>query len=264
MRPKQHTALVIVGHGSTVNPGSGASTLAHAGEIRRRGLFAEVACAFWKGQPALQDALSALRSREIYIVPNFMSEGYFTREIIPREMGLHGALTKQGGRVLKYCRPVGNHPGMTGLLLRRAASVSPGIPREQTSLMIVGHGTGRNENSAEAVKREVKKIRALNLYAEVAGAFMEQKPRVDGWLELTAQPYVVVVPMFISDGPHSTRDVPVQLGIVSEPETAFQRNPHRLHGRDLYYSGPVGADPGFAEMILEQVETFDRGGDPPQ
>ena len=34
------SALLIVGHGSTVNPDSGAPSLAHAAAIRRRGTFA--------------------------------------------------------------------------------------------------------------------------------------------------------------------------------------------------------------------------------
>jgi len=52
-----HAALLIVGHGSTVNPDSSGPTLAHAAEIRRRKVFADVACAFWKEEPSLRDAL---------------------------------------------------------------------------------------------------------------------------------------------------------------------------------------------------------------
>jgi hypothetical protein len=36
------TGLLIVAHGSTVNPDSSAPTLAHAAEIRRREVFADV------------------------------------------------------------------------------------------------------------------------------------------------------------------------------------------------------------------------------
>ena len=48
-------ALLIVGHGSTVNPDSGAPSLAHAAAIRRRGTFRQVACVFWKEEPSLRD-----------------------------------------------------------------------------------------------------------------------------------------------------------------------------------------------------------------
>ena len=85
-----HAALLIVGHGSTVNPDSGAPSLAHAAAIRRRGVFAEVACVFWKEEPSLRDwpLLFDPAIRDVYVVPNFISEGYFTRTVIPRELEL--------------------------------------------------------------------------------------------------------------------------------------------------------------------------------
>src|ERR1700716_3679778 len=98
MSDRNATALLIVGHGSTVNPDSSAPTLAHAAEIRRRKIFWEGACAFWKGEPSLRDALSIFppEVREIYVVPNFISEGYFTQTVIPRELELNGRVTTRG------------------------------------------------------------------------------------------------------------------------------------------------------------------------
>ena len=86
-------ALLIVGHGSTVNPDSGAPSLAHAAAIRKRNLFARVACAFWKEEPALRDWPLLFDDdtppvRTVCVVPNFISEGYFTRTVIPRELDL--------------------------------------------------------------------------------------------------------------------------------------------------------------------------------
>ena len=80
MSSNKHSALLIVAHGSTVNPDSSAPTLAHAAEIRRRNIFADVECAFWKEEPSLRDALFLFDPesiREVYVVPNFISEGLF-------------------------------------------------------------------------------------------------------------------------------------------------------------------------------------------
>src|SRR6266536_3518383 len=133
------SALLIVAHGSTVNPDSSAPTLAHAAEIRRRKLFADVGCAFWKEEPSLRDAIFLFDPetiREVYVVPNFISEGYFTQTVIPRELELNGRLTKRpSGQLWKYCEPVGNHPMMTDLLLQRARQVAAGIPESETSLL---------------------------------------------------------------------------------------------------------------------------------
>src|SRR5271170_367809 len=109
MSPKHSSALVIIGHGSTVNPDSSAPTFAHADEIRRRGLFGEVVCAFWKEEPSMRQVVYMVGSDDVYVVPNFISEGYFTQRVIPRELVLDGPVTLCGTRTIKYCDPVGNH-----------------------------------------------------------------------------------------------------------------------------------------------------------
>src|SRR5438874_12903582 len=266
-------SLLIVAHGSTVNPDSSAPTLAHAAEIRRRKIFANVECAFWKEEPSLRDALFQFDPesvREVCVVPNFISEGYFTQTVVPRELELNGRITKRsGGQIWKYCEPVGNHPMMTELLLRRACEIAPDVPENDTTLLIVAHGTDLNENSAVAAKREAEKIRALGKYASVLNVYMEEPPLVSDWKKLTRTQNVVVVPFFISDGLHSYEDIPVLLGIVvaaggergqpgspppaTERGEIFRRNPHRLDGRSLFYAPSIGTDSGFADLIIEQA-----------
>ena len=269
---KVNAALLIVGHGSTVNPDSSAPSLAHAAEIRRRGIFAEVACCFWKEEPSMRDALLFFDDpaiREVYAVPNFISEGYFTQTVIPRELELDGALTERvTGQLWKYCEPVGSHPSVTDLLLQRAREAAPEAEPHETSLLIVGHGTGLNDNSAIAAKREVEKIRQLGRYAEVLNVYMEEPPLVSEWASLTSSAKVVVVPFFISDGLHSYEDIPVLLGIDPAPAGSasariaagevFRRNPHHLHGRSLSYASAIGTEPRFADIIIEQARAFDQ------
>lgn len=265
MFPKPHSALVIVGHGSTLNPDSSQPTHEHADAIRQRGLFAEVVCAFWKEEPSLREVLRMVDSREVYIVPNFISEGYFTQEVIPRELGLTGRTTAFARHTVHYCEPVGLHPSMTKLLLKRAAEVAPDVPAAESSLIIVGHGTGLNENSTKAIKDQVALIRSMNCgFAEVLDAYMEEPPLISEWTSLTTAPNVIVVPFFIADGLHSFQDIPVLLGIEPEPTAAasrvdvFRRNPYHLHGRKLYFSSAIGTEPEMAGVILDQVEAFDE------
>ncbi len=263
--PKPDSALIIVGHGSTVNPDSSAPTFDHAEEILRRGLFREVHCAFWKEEPSMRQVLHMVEADEVYVVPNFISEGYFTRTVIPRELELAGEITESSGRTIKYCEPVGNHAQMTDLLLRRAQQIAPGVPTAETSLFIVGHGTNLNDNSAVAAKREVERIAALGIYGEVLSAYMEEEPLISKWDEYSKCPNVVVVPFFISDGLHSYEDIPVLLGIAEESPGAasasgaeiFSRNPYHLRGRTLFYASAIGTEPLFADLMLEQIAAFD-------
>jgi sirohydrochlorin cobaltochelatase len=266
------SALLIVGHGSTVNPDSSAPTLAHAANIRRRNIFAEVQCAFWKEEPSLRDALFLFNPetiKNVYVAPNFISEGYFTQTVIPRELELNGKTTKHGnGQTWNYGEPVGNHPMMTELLVQRAREIARNVPDNQTSLLIVAHGTDLNENSAVAAKREAEKIRRLGRYANVINVYMEEFPLVSDWNVLTSTPNVVVVPFFISDGLHSYEDIPVLLGIADESSSAkrkgsevFRRDPYKIDNRSVFYASSIGTDPRVADIIIEQAAASARADD---
>ena len=263
-------ALLIVGHGSTVNPDSSRPTWAHADEIGRRDLFGRVDCAFWKEEPSLRDArflFDPKKIADVYVVPNFISEGYFTQTVIPRELELTGPITtRSDGQVWKYCDPIGSHPAMTEMILRRASTIAPWAKPSETTLLIVAHGTDLNDNSAAAAKREVEAIRSRGEYAEVLSTYMEEAPLISEWMELTRTRNVIVVPFFISDGLHSYEDIPVLLGITAAGATRaatsdtgeiFRRNPYKIGGRNLFYAPSIGTDPGFADIILEQVAKFD-------
>jgi len=262
MVSRSNSALLIVGHGSTVNPDSSAPTLKHAADIRRRGMFAEVACGFWKEEPSLRDALLFFADaaiHDVYVVPNFISEGYFTRTVIPRELELIGPEThRPSGQIWKYCQPTGSHQGMTALLLQRAQEVAPEVSEAETTLLIVGHGTGLNDNSAVAAKHQVELIRALDRYAAVLNVYMEEPPLVSDWLKLTQTRNVVVVPFFVSDGLHSYEDIPAMLGIHSKGSNGDSGNRHEVQGRALFYATAIGTDPKFADVIIDQTLSFDR------
>jgi len=273
MIPKHKSALLIIAHGSTVNPDSSAPTLAHAAEIRRRNIFGDVACAFWKEEPSLRDAIflfDPAAIKNVYVVPNFISEGYFTQTVIPRELELNGKITERAnGQVWNYCEPVGNHPLMTELLVQRAREIAPDVPENQTSLLIVAHGTDLNENSAVAAKREAERIRRLGRYANVLNVYMEEFPLVSDWAVLTNTPNVVVVPFFISDGLHSYEDIPVMLGIIdggstssaeAKCEEVFRRGPYQIDDRSLFYARSIGTDARVADIIVEQAAAGETNG----
>lgn len=262
--PKPHSALLIVGHGSTENPDSSTPYFEHAAEIRRRSLFAEVHCCFWKEEPSMREALYMIDSAEVYVVPDFISEGYFTQEVIPRELQLTGPTTVVRGKTLHYCLPVGIHPSMTGLILRRAREVAPLVDPAHTTLIITGHGTGLNQNSTKAIRDQVKLIAASTAgYATVLGAYMEESPFIADWNILAPTPTVIVVPFFIADGLHSYQDIPVLLGVESAIGPAashrdvFRHNPILLRGKTLYYCSAIGTERLLADVIIDQVGDFD-------
>jgi sirohydrochlorin cobaltochelatase len=266
-------ALVLLGHGTTLDPESAAPVLQHAAELRGRKLFAVVREAFWKQEPQISRVLGGLAQRRVFIVPLFVSEGFFSAKVIPRELGFSVEPGGEFSRVqrceaqtLFYCQPVGTHDHMTEVLLARAREVVenfpfPRLPQpKQITLIIAGHGTGQDENSRKAIERQVELLRARDIYAAVQAVFLEEEPRIGACYELALTKNLVVVPFFISNGLHVRQDIPVLLG---EPERIVLqrlqngqppwRNPTERKGKLVWYAPSVGTDPRLADLILDQV-----------
>jgi sirohydrochlorin cobaltochelatase len=252
-------ALLLLGHGSTLNADSSAPTYQHAEEIRRRGIFAEVHVGFWKEEPNFRQALRQTDRRQVYVVPNFISSGYFTEQIIPRELGLSGPVTHLNGQDIFYCQPVGLHASMTEALLRRANEVVTASketiadPAKTVCLFICGHGTSFNDNSTKIIYEQAAIIRQRGIYADCQAVLMEQTPFVKDWRTLTNCADVIVVPFFISDGLHSFEDIPVLLGLTHNVKEQSFTNPHREGDRRLWYATAIGTEAFVADVIVAQV-----------
>jgi sirohydrochlorin cobaltochelatase len=266
-------ALVLVGHGSSQNADSGAPVFQHAAELRRQRLFAQVREGFWKQEPRLGEVVSELKEPRVFIEPVFISEGFFSEDVIPKSLGFLEASSGPAGRVicqrgqsLFYCRPLGSHEGMTRVLLSRAHTVIeqfpfPRAPKpKDITLFIAGHGTEQNENSRKAVEHQVEIIRAQNLYAAVHAIFLEEEPRIADCYRLAETRNMVVVPFFISDGMHVQEDIPIMLG---EPERVVRqrleagqatwRNPTEKRDKLIWLAPSIGTDPLITTVILERV-----------
>ena len=260
-------ALVVLGHGTTQNANSAAPVYQHAAELRRRKIFAGVREAFWKQEPQIKKVLPEISAARVFIVPLFISEGYFSGEVIPRELGFtQNSKFKTQNSEWFYCRPVGTHNRMTEVLLARAGEIVaqfpfPRAPKPQDiTLFIAGHGTEENENSRQAIERQIELIRAMNLYAGVQAVYLEESPRIADCYQLAQTRNLVVVPFFISDGLHTQQDIPVLLGeakrVVEQRLAAGQPtwcNPTEKNGRRVWYSPAIGSEPRIADVILERV-----------
>ena len=250
------SALLIVGHGSTVNPDSSTPTWTHVQEIQRRGIFADVQCAFWKEEPSLRDARFFFPDERF---ARFSSSLISLAKVIslrryPRELELPGPITtRANGQIWIYCEPVGNNPLVTELLLARAREIAPNAEPTETSLLIVAHGTELNDNSAIAAKREAERIRARGEFATVANAYMEEPPLIAEWDQLTNAPNVIVVPFFIADGLHSYEDIPKLLGIDALEWTSSAKIRIEFGGVRCITGRAIGTDPRFADIIVEQT-----------
>jgi sirohydrochlorin cobaltochelatase len=266
-------ALVLIGHGSTKNAESSAPVRMHVEALRKRGVFAQVEGCFWKQEPFILKALRGISAPRVFIVPLFIGGGYFTEQAIPRELGLardgipgYEKVQRRGNQTIFYCGPIGSHESMTGVILARAADIVRQFPfplapkPAEIALFIAGHGTELDENSRKAIERQVKIIRARNLYSEIQAAFIEEEPRISNCTQAAAAKYIVMVPFFISDGLHASQDIPELLGeparLVRERLERGQpgwRNPTEKNGKLIWYTHAIGTETHIPEVILERV-----------
>ena len=263
-------ALVIAAHGSHLNPGSSDPAFDHADRIRETGAFDEVREAFWKEEPSFREALRTVAPDTVYVVPLFISEGYFTEDVLPREFRLDGwdpALWESDGtgathatlaagdveKTVHYCGPVGTHDAMSDVIVRRAESVTddPDVG-EGVGLAVVGHGTNRNENSAKAVEYHADRIRERGRFDEVRALFMDEEPEIDDVTEHFGSEDIVVVPLFIADGYHTEEDIPEDMGLTDDTDAGWA-TPATVEGHRIWYSGAVGTESLLADVLLERA-----------
>src|SRR5258706_5447353 len=170
------TALVIAGPAWNHAHYPAAPAWRHADTIRAMGVFDEVTCAFWKEMPSLYRVLATLTADDVTIVPLFTSQGYFSRTVLPTELGLNGPLTVRDGRTIRYTDTVGQHPAMTDVVRARAETIlnQYSLDPSHTALALVGHGTRRDRESAAATQRHAEVMRGDGQFAEVVALYLDE------------------------------------------------------------------------------------------
>ena len=247
--PLSGRALVLVGHGSARNPGTRLPICANVQRIKALNLFDEVRCGLWKEEPHVSITLDKVKSRDVYVVPFFIADGYYTRNVIPEQMKLSGELTLKNGQRIHYTRSVGGHPRFAHLLHQHAVEAGW---RTGDTLVVLGHGTGRNPASGTNVYLQTERLRRQHPGEDIRTMFIDEAPFVQTIWETSTTPRIVIVPLFIADGWHVTETIPEDLDLVDNRATRG--------GRELILTTAVGTDPGLTEVILARVQECDPTG----
>jgi sirohydrochlorin cobaltochelatase len=237
-------ALILAGHGSSSESGANTSLCGHAATLRARGIFAEVEAAALYGRPTPAQALAEVAADTVYIAPLFMCDGQFTRQAVPRAFNLQGLETRRGGRRFHLCPPLGLRPGLSDLILGRAAALArrKSLDPRDADLLLIGHGSPNDPASRRIAEWHAAQARAGGVFAAVRTAFLDEPPTLAEVLPDLRSP-AVAVGLFAAEGLHAGDDIPRLL-------LQYGRAP-------LYYFGPIGADPAIPDLVLEQVAEAD-------
>ena len=251
-------ALVIVGHGSHLNEDSSLPVYKHAARIREQypEEYDEIVECFWKEEPSIRHVLDTVESEEVYVVPAFISEGYFTQQVIPRELGLTGPVTRKGNKTIRYAGPLGTFEGMADVILERAEDLLRGkeIPPGRRALVLLGHGTDMNKNSGGVIYLNADRVRKRKVYDLVEVGFLDQDPEIGEVVENVPAENVVLIPVFIAEGWHTRETIPEDLGLAGEVTVKVTAGGEKT----IFYGAPVGTHPSMAGLIAARARETER------
>jgi sirohydrochlorin cobaltochelatase len=114
------------------------------------------------------------------------------------------------------------------------------------TLVVLGHGTDRNENSAIPVMLHVAELRRRRHFREVREAFWKQEPQIKKVLADISTPRVFVAPLFISEGYFAGQVIPRELGFEGGQRL-------KTGDSEIIYCAPIGTHNSMTKVILSRA-----------
>jgi len=221
MTDPKNSALVIAGHGSTQNPDIQRADPSPCGRRSvAAGVFRGGLLPSWKEEPYYRDVRGhgeisgGFRGAELH------QRGVFTKTVIPPGTWRWTARSHAGEAARSAtANPLETTPGRPAFPTAEARAVAPDARPCETSLVIVGHGTGRRRQLGGGREEAGPPDRRnWNITAEVLSAYMEGVPLISGVAHIhhTAERRRRPVLHLHNRGLHSYQDTPSVLGIAQE------------------------------------------------
>jgi sirohydrochlorin cobaltochelatase len=123
-----------------------------------------------------------------------------------------------------------------------------------TTLILVGHGTTKNENSGAEVINMADQIRREGVYASVLHAFMEESPYDHEVLARVKTGQVIIVPYFVSEGFHTRDEIPQRMGLLKASGNNLQNPVIISPTLTAWYTRAVGTHPAVDDIVLARVK----------
>jgi sirohydrochlorin cobaltochelatase len=133
------TTLFIAGHGTEQNENSRQAGERQAGLIRAMKEYADVHAVFLEEEPRVEKCYELARTRNLIVVPFFISDGMHTQEDIPTLLGEPKRIveerlakgqptwrnpTERKGKLVWYAAAVGTEPRIADVILERVREMA--------------------------------------------------------------------------------------------------------------------------------------------
>jgi sirohydrochlorin ferrochelatase len=242
--------VVLVGHGS-LRRGAGAAMIRLAQRLREREVAPLVAAGFLNySRPLVREAIArcvAQGAQALVVQPYFLVPGVFVAHDLPRLVA--EAVRAHPDLCVRIAPPLGAHPALATLVLKRADAALEGAPQpanERVGLLLMAHGSP-DEATVATITQAVALVRAQRPALVVQAGYLDLNapaiPAAINQLVAEGVTRLVAVPYFLQAGRHVARDLPALI------DEARQRHP----GITLCLAEHLGYDPLLAEVIADRV-----------
>lgn len=237
---REPTALLVAAHGERRSGARNETLLSHVGALRQRLRFSLIVAGVLSGEPSLESALEAVAATpftRLVVYPFFMSDGYFVSHVLePRLRAFAHKLN------LVVLPPLGLDPRFAQFVVEEslATAYRAGFEPQRTHLLLIAHGSPRNDASSRVTARIAAAAGDSYRFASVGMAFLDQPPFLTNELAVRREP-TIVAGLFSGEGRHGWRDVP----------SAIEET-----GANAVYTGPFGSLPGIVDIIAAAASPY--------
>lgn len=288
------TAVVLISHGSSLPYAEKTFTEIKDKFIKATGLPAEVG--YMKvSNPSIAKAINILTENQninrIIALPVFLAAGIHTNIDIPTMLGLNPletdprcpdgnypdnhylsmADTVDFNGEIKLIEPIGSHESILDIIDKRieeSLNESKLDKNAKTGILLVSHGSRLNYN--EKFISELHSMFDENCNYPNTYGFMELvEPTIPTSInKLISENDIerlIVIPVFIAPGVHTTSDIPTILGLKDNDEHHHHHHHDHEHHHhhdletiefdgEILYPDPIGADDILINILKEKIE----------
>jgi sirohydrochlorin cobaltochelatase len=145
--------------------------------------------------------------------------------------------------------------------------------KEKVGILLISHGS-RLPESSKTINKLADMYREYTAFKVGVGYMELHEPNIptalDDLVKNTEIDTVIVVPVFLAHGMHTTRDIPRILGIANDNENSHNHHDNHKHNHGhnhsqdfekvnfdgkIIYTEPLGADPLLVEIIKNRLDT---------
>lgn len=230
---------MLAAHGDGDGSESNRWALELAARAGALGGFSRAVVGFQKGSPAFSEALGSIPTGHVVVVPLMAAAGYYANTILPRELQKN---PNYSSLKVELAEPIGTLQEFHHLAERRVRGLLTKLDwrEELTSVVVVGHGTRRHQQSRRSTELLSASLsNSLKLH-RVLPSFLDEDPGPEEAVKKCGGVFVLVLPFLMGAGTHATLDLPRRVGA----ESAL---------RPIHIDKPLGTLPGIEDLILLRV-----------